>query len=104
MTTYDESKKTRGTGVYLNKIKESNSSLLPEVIDAVRKVADEYEDNEIAAAAETCEYYDSERNTVSLDISGLSEKQVWRIEDAMMYRGWYAKVHYSQNLMTVEAR
>lgn len=104
LTTYDESRKTRGTGVYLNKIKESNSPLLPEVIDSIRKVADEYEDNEIAAAAETCEYYDSERNTVSLDISGLSEKQVWRIEDAMMYRGWYAKVYYSQNLMTVETR
>lgn len=103
LTTYDESKK-RGTGVFLNQIKEGSGPLLPEVIDVIRKVADEYDDNDIAAAAETCEYYDSERNTVSLDISNLSEKQVWRIEDAMMYRNLYAKVHYGQNLMTVEAR
>ena len=107
LTTYDESRKTRGTGVYLNKIKEASSPLLPEVTRIIRKVAAEYHDNHIAAVADTCEYYNSDRNTVSLDISGLTEKQVWQIEDAMTeegaYQDWYTKVYPSKNLMTVKA-
>ena len=108
LTTYDESKKTRGTGVYLNKIKEASSPLLPEVIKIIRQVAAEYRDNYIAAVADTCEYYNSERNTVAIDISGLIEEQVQQIEDAMTeegaYRGedWYIRARPSKNLMTVQ--
>lgn len=108
LTTYDESKKTRGTGVYLNKIKEASSPLLPEVTKIIRKVAAEYRDNYIAAVADTCEYYNSDRNTVAIDISSLTEEQVQQIEDAMTeegaYRGedWHIRVRPSKNLMTVQ--
>lgn len=108
LTTYDESRKTRGTGVYLNKIKEARNPFLPEVTKIIRQVAAEYHDNKIAAVADTCEYYNSDRNTVALDISGLTEEQVQQIEDAMTEEGayqgedWYTRVHRSKNLMTVK--
>lgn len=103
-----ESKKTRGTGVYLNQIKEARNPFLPEVTKIIRQVAAEYHDNKIAAVADTCEYYNSDRNTVALDISGLTEEQVQQIEDAMTEEGayqgedWYTRVHRSKNLMTVK--
>ena len=109
MTDKIKSKK-RGTGVYLNQIKEGSGPLLPEVIDVIRKVAAEYHDNYIAAVADTCEYYNSDRSMVAIDISSLNEEQVQQIEDAMTeegaYRGedWYTRVRPSENLMTVKVR
>lgn len=108
-----KSKKIRGTGVYLNKIKEASSkelSLLPEISKLVRLAATKYRDPKISEVAETGWDYDLERNIVAFDISGLTEKQIWRIEDTIDfndYSSWgdyLVEVYPDKNLMTVMFR
>ena len=108
-----QSKKIRGTGVYLNKIKEASNSelsLLPEISKLVRLAATKYRDPKISEVAETGWDYDLDKNIVAFDISGLTEKQIWRIEDTIDfndYGSWgdyLVEVYPDKNLMTVMFR
>lgn len=108
-----KSKKIRGTGVYLNQIKEASSkelSLLPEISKLVRLAATKYRDPKISAVAETGWDYDLDKNIVAFDISGLTEKQIWRIEDTIDFNDqgswgdYLVEVYPDKNLMTVMFR
>lgn len=113
LSNKSESKKRRGTGVCLNQIKEASSpelSLIPEISKLVRLAATKYRDPKISEVAETAWDYDLERNIVAFDISGLTEKQIWRIEDTIKfndYSSWgdyLVEVYPDKNLMTVMFR
>lgn len=103
-------KKIRGTGVYLNQIKEASSSelsLLPEISKLVRLAATKYRDPKISEVAETGWDYDLDKNIVAFDISGLTEKQIWQIEDTISfndYGSWgdfVVETHPDENIMYV---
>lgn len=96
LTNYDESKKRRGKGVYLNQIKEASDSdsedsfTLKHISKLIRLAGNKYRDPKIAAVANTgwAGYTDRGKEVAYFDISGLTEKQVWQIEDTIGFNDY----------------
>lgn len=105
-----QSKKIRGTGVYLNKIKESDSDsfTLKHISKLIRLAGNKYRDPKIADVAKTgWVKEDPRRDIAAFDISGLTEKQIWQIEDTISfndYGSWgdfVVETHPDENIMYV---